>query len=861
VQGVLGRGGVGVVYKAWHQRLNRDVALKMLLAGPFARPEEVERFWREAEAVASLRHPNIVQVYDLGDLDGRPYFTMEFVDGGNLAQKSAGTPQPAAQAAALVATLARAIQIAHQSGIIHRDLKPANILLTADGIPKVTDFGLARCQKSGAALTLTGVPVGTPSYMAPEQGQGRRDLIGPATDVYALGAILYELLTGRPPFRAETAAATLQQVLTEDAVPPVRLNPRVPGDLETICLKCLHKEPRRRYSSAAALAEDLDRFLRGEAIAARPESPFERLARGIRRRPAFAIATLSVLALMGGGLWRISERAAADRVAKANRESTDRAARDDLRDLARFLKSSSWAEARAALEWAKSRLGDNGSPELRRLVERGARDLALGAHVEKIRLDHLAVVLIAPGQADEQYAEAFREAGLGQASDEPEQVAARIRDSDIRNALLGALDHWSTHVSGRRNAWVLAVARKADTEPDPSGWRERARDPSVRADRTALLQVIRNAQVSGQSVPLLLALAASLRSDDPERLSFVKRIQQSHKADFWANSTLGWEMTPENPGEASRYLQAAVSIRPDLARSYEMLGWSLLFADAKEFAVSALEKAIELDPTPVRAQHLLAAILNHAGRHEEAARRLQAALVVNPDEPTLRRALETTLKLKGRCADPLAPRDRRAPDLFQTYHMLLGPGDDARRAWRAAIGAVPPRYEGWCAYTEFCSFVGNEEEYRRARRALLAEFGASADPCVGAWTARACLLLPASGDDLRQAVALADRSAAADRWKYRSFYPHFQFARGLAEYRQGRFDQAIAAMSAADVLSPTSGLVVAMALHRSGRVAEGRKALKAAIGSHDGSAEDVPDPNNWVFHVLRREAEGMMLPK
>src|SRR6266404_2949424 len=210
MRGELGRGGMGVVYNAWHLHLQRTVALKMLLVGAYARPQELERFLREAEAVAGLHHANIVQVYDVGDVDDRPYFTMEFVEGGSLAQKLAGTPQPAGQAAALVATLAKAIQHAHQSGIIHRDLKPANILLTADGTPKITDFGLARKLEDFGGLTVSGVPVGTPSYMAPEQAQGQRGGIGPGVDVYALGAIVYEMMTGRPPFRAETTAATLQ---------------------------------------------------------------------------------------------------------------------------------------------------------------------------------------------------------------------------------------------------------------------------------------------------------------------------------------------------------------------------------------------------------------------------------------------------------------------------------------------------------------------------------------------------------------------------------------------------------------------------------------------------------------------------
>ena len=304
VQTVLGHGGMGVVYKAWHRGLQRPVALKMLLAGEFARSEERERLLREAKAVASLRQVNIVQVYDVGDLNGRPYFTMEFVEGGNLAQKLAGTPQPARQAAALVATIAEAIHVAHQSGLVHRDLKPGNILLTANGIPKITDFGLARSLADEGGLTLSGVTLGTPSYMAPEQARGRKNTMGPAVDVYALGAILYEMLTGRPPFLAESASATVQQVLADDPVPPSRLNPQVPRDLETIGLKCLRKEPERRYASAAALADDLRRFERGEPITARPVGRIERLARWARRRPtAAALAGVLPLAALLRSPW------------------------------------------------------------------------------------------------------------------------------------------------------------------------------------------------------------------------------------------------------------------------------------------------------------------------------------------------------------------------------------------------------------------------------------------------------------------------------------------------------------------------------------------------------------------------------
>jgi WD40 repeat protein/serine/threonine protein kinase len=297
VESVLGRGGMGVVYKARHLRLGRLVALKMTLAGAYAGPHERERFRREAEAVAALRHPNLVQVYDAGDCAGRPYFTMELIEGGSLAQKLAGTPQPAHQAAALLATLAEAVHVAHQGGIVHRDLKPANILLTVESTPKVADFGLARRLEGGAGLTRTGAVVGTPSYMAPEQARGQSRAVGPAADVYALGAILYETLTGRPPFRAESAVETLHQLLTQDPVPPSRLNGKVPRALETVCLMCLRKEPARRYASAAELSADLRRFLRHEPILAKPIGPIGRLSHWVRRHPGLA-ASLSAVAVL-----------------------------------------------------------------------------------------------------------------------------------------------------------------------------------------------------------------------------------------------------------------------------------------------------------------------------------------------------------------------------------------------------------------------------------------------------------------------------------------------------------------------------------------------------------------------------------
>ena len=303
ILGELGRGGMGVVYKARHERLNRLVALKVIRADPSA----LARFRDEAEAVARFQHAHIIGVYEIGECDGLAYLALEYAAGGSLQAIFAGRPQDPARSAALVEDLARAIHHAHERGIIHRDLKPANIVLTEDGVPKVTDFGLAKLMERDEAATLSGVILGTPSYMAPEQLLGGSGRISPAVDVYALGAILYEALAGRPPFHGATPMSTLEQVASQDPMPPGRLQRHIPRDLETICLKCLEKDPARRYAGALELADDLRRLREGRPILARRACPWEVARKWARRRPVaaslLASLALAVASLVAGSLY------------------------------------------------------------------------------------------------------------------------------------------------------------------------------------------------------------------------------------------------------------------------------------------------------------------------------------------------------------------------------------------------------------------------------------------------------------------------------------------------------------------------------------------------------------------------------
>jgi tetratricopeptide (TPR) repeat protein len=697
VEAVLGRGGMGVVYRAKHLRLNRPVALKMLLAGPFAHPVERERFLREAQEVAALSHPNVVQVHDAGEHDGRPFFTMELVEGGTLARKLAGTPLPAREAAALVAALADAVGHAHAAGIVHRDLKPSNVLLAADGTPKVSDFGLAQRVDGGPGLTRTGMAVGTPSYMAPEQAEGEKGAIGPATDVYALGATLYECLTGRPPFRAESDLATLYQVVAREPVPPSRLNHTVPRDLETICLKCLGKDPAGRYPSAAALADDLRRFGRGDPIMARPPRAVERAARWVRRRPTLA-ASLAAGVLLASALvvtvvWWYGQRTGLKAAAVAYAEA-------DLNESERLRDGGELKASAAVLRRAKDRLGEFVPPELRDRLATAVANLELVTRLEAIRLRRSVLFDEAHNfdraQSDREYEAAFRSAGLGTDQEPAEAVAARVSAAPARKALVAALDDWASCTADRpRRAWLLKVARLAD--PDP--WRDRARDAAAWDDRAKLIALTDAAPAEGQPLTLLLAVGRQLHLAGGDPRAFLWRVQQHHPGDFWANRALGDALFLRGEQSLSvGFFRMALALRPDSVVANNELGDVLTCTGRADEAIFYLERALEIEPLSARNHLYLADALKANGEQAKADRHYREALSLVPETTLGRRSVAIGLERSRREDEARAlyernvqlnPCDEQCRRDLALHLARSGRLDEAAAQFRAALEINP----------------------------------------------------------------------------------------------------------------------------------------------------------------------------
>jgi len=818
----LGEGGMGVVYKARHQGLNRLVALKMMIGGNQGRADLLPRFRIEAEALARLRHPNILQIYDIGEVDGLPFVSLELLEGGSLDDRLAGTPQAGRSGADLVATLARAVHAAHQAGIVHRDLKPANVLFNADGVPKITDFGLAKRLESDSRQTATGQIMGSPSYMAPEQARGQAREVGPAADVYALGAILYEALTGRPPFKGETPIDTVRQVIDNDPVLPSRLVPRVPRDLETICLKCIHKEPQKRYDSAQELADDLDRFRDGNTIRARRTSVCERGLKWSRRRPVAAlVAALFLLAAvvssLGGVAYVRHERLQNDRrnnlvLNQQNRglellHNADEAASPEQLQKAQVALSEFLRDIKDERRLAKTYLGiaEKSRWVADKLRILAARDQAQTAAREaRIRFQRFLDLR----QEAHLYGAGF--AVLG-----PTDRLEKLRDT-----ALAALTLYSANSQAPGGAWTLI-------DPLPAALTE-AQKTRVRDGCYDLLLIL----------PQALDPAQGLRILDQ-----AVRLRRETTAAYHLRRADCLDRAGDLAGR-DREARVAREKKPATALDYFLIGRELTFRRQFADAIRALNTALRHDPDQTSA-HLLLAVAHFNLRPKglsEARTSLSACIRRNPDLVGLylmRASVdgeEGSLVLgktaSEQAALPQAPRlPQEAAEAFEAAEddyrraLELNPSDDLRYALLAnrgllrlrsgrldqaladldsAIRLKPDQYQ---AHSTLAQVLERKGRLDAAGAALTRAIACRPEPIVLAGLFRTRALLHAPRKDLtadQQGAALRDLGEAIRHEPDAVMKAGDHVWRARLYFGRNQSLEALAACDAALMLAPDS---------------------------------------------------------
>jgi serine/threonine-protein kinase len=743
----LGRGGMGIVYRARQVSLNRPVALKMIIEGQLATRDDIGRFYAEAENVARLDHPNIVPIYEVGEHQGEHFFSMKLIEGDSLAEKLApgnlpayprqravsATSAKAAQrrAASLVAKAAQAVHYAHLRGIFHRDLKPGNILLDNKGEPYIADFGLARRTATNAGFSTPGAVAGTPEYMAPEQAAGTRDLTS-AVDVYGLGAVLYALLTGQPPFQGATPLDTLLQVKEQEPKSPRTVNRRVDRELAVICLKCLEKDPERRYRSAEALAQDLGRWLDGKPISARPIGPVARLWRLCRRKPVVtALATTSVcLATVLTALVVVAKaeqgrkdardeqalNAAVDRASHASARGRHATAHDELKHAEELAQQSTESlhrrfESRLAGLKVQIKLD---AIRLRGIPLHEPSSRALQAS----RAQHYAIDAEPPAVS---YARVFREYGIDVANLDVTKAASLVRESDIRDALVVALDDWAQRTPpgdpGHRQH-VYAVAGAADRHPVALAGR--LRTAFAKGDRNALLALADEAKALLQSpdeeVPssVLVALAAGLRRDGHlvQAVAILEAALRRHPDDVWLNLDMGitlilansseprdglpfltaaYALSGGNPivylypadvlSQANRPLQAltiydlVLKLSPRDPDSWNGRGIALTQRQRYDEALKAFDEASRLKPNHARAHFNRGYVLDLQERFAEAIDSYRNALKHKPEYAEARYNLGYDLLYhKGKFAEAAAELTRGLEHVADT--------DPKRKDWQ-----------------------------------------------------------------------------------------------------------------------------------------------------------------------------------
>jgi tetratricopeptide (TPR) repeat protein len=917
ILGELGRGGMGVVYKARHIQLKRLVALKMLRGGSLEAEADLARFRAEAEAVARLQHPNIVQIHEVGDSDGRPFFSLELVEGGSLDRRIGGAPLPARGSAQLLLTVAQAVHYAHCRGIIHRDLKPHNVLLTPDGRPKVTDFGLAKQLPAEPGvlpgnLTQSGAVMDTPSYMAPEQAQGRSKEIGPAADVYALGAVLYEMLTGRPPFCGESSWDTVVQVITADPVPPRQLQPKVPRDLETICLKCLHKQPPRRYASAEDLANDLRRFLGGKPIRARPIGPGERAVKWARRRPAtaalvgFCAIALGVSLWFNGYLHRAVRAAQADeqaarRDAEAAKLAALRGATQGLISQGRqALVRQDWDGARLQFAAALAKAGAEADladlkGEAARLLNGVRWDRERYRRFRKRRDDALFHLTLFTGLDLATNLQVTRQAArkaLALFGSDPRQKAARALNSPYLGAgekvevragcyqLLLVLAEALAHPlpgqegQGRRQAeQALRVLDRAVAlgPPTRAYHLRRARYLNVldRSDE-ARRELARARAAGGAGVDDSFLAGEGLYQQGNVQQAAVEfenalRSQPNH---FWSQYGLALcRLKGQRLAEAKAHLTACLSLQPNFAWLYALRGFC--HTELGEFAAAEADLARALASDPGEATRY--AVLVNRGvlrtrqrRYARAAADFRRAIGLRPRQYNAYANLAAAHQQRGQVGRALARMDqaiRLEPDLASLHrsrarlHLQARDLAAALRDLDAALRLEPAGSR--LAAQDHVDRGRILHQRRRYPEALAAYDTALA---IQPRFARAHLLRGEALLELQrhdQAVRALDRyleigePPATNRKKARTRLATAYELRGLAREKRGDFLAAVGDFTQALHIQPASALYA-----RRGWVYLAGEAPKLALVDFDNAVR--LDPKNGDAHNGRGTARAQL---
>ncbi len=862
------KGGLGEVFVAEDRELHREVALKEIQKPHAHDPHSRSRFLLEAEVNGRLEHPGVVPVYSLGSYrDGRPFYAMRLIRGESLKEAiqrfhAADVPRwdPGERGLALRQLLGQFVAVcnvvayAHSRGVLHRDIKPANVMLGKFGETLVVDWGLAkvvgrpegeaageeatlRPSSGDSQATVAGTAIGTPAYMSPEQATGRLDLIGPASDIYSLGATLYALLTGQAPFRGNDQGELLRCVSRGEWVPPGRVKKGVPAALDAVCRKAMALRPQDRYATAQALAADVEHWLADEPVTAYREPLRRRLGRWRRRHPGLAAAAaVLLLAVAGFGAWFKLERDAVKRDVVAA-----------LTEVGRAQDQGKWAEARASLERARGRLADGGPDELRRRVRQAAADLEMVAELEELRLRPLKdeEEPLRTAGTDAAYAAVFLRYGVEATTADLREAAARIAASAIREQLVVALDHWASvkppgDVGGR--ARLLSLARLADTDE----WRQRLRDPAVCQDRRALRLLAEAPGATAQPPTTALILANHLRRavDWAGAGEVLRRAQQHQPGDFWLNYQLGAFLEFEGPAlkdrargnEALGFYRAAVAARPQSPAPHVALGQALWRRGRAGEAEAAFREALKRNAGYPEAHEALARFLEGRGRKAEAEAAYREALKRKADDAEAHYAFARFLERQGRKAEAEASFHqavRLKPDSSLAHEALArflegqGRKAEAEAAFHQAVRVWPDGLSARAALARFLERQGRSEETEAAYREAVRRHPDS----------------PRGHQGLARFLESRGRTEAAEAGyreatRIRPDDPQAHVVLSCFLARQGRGDEAVGAFRAALRISPDDPQGhsnLGLLLWRQGRPREAEAAFREAarLGADD----------------------------